>query len=88
MSTRDDILQIAGRMVKYARVVRSRVNHGAAIFGEVDVNCEAASEGGKQTGQPVRFMQWYGFRVLPPLKAQDNLNPAKNKAVEVEQKNF
>lgn len=70
MNQRDDILQIAGRMVKYARVVRSRVNHGAAIFGEVDVNCEAASEGGKQTGQPVRFMQWYGFRVLPPLKAQ------------------
>lgn len=55
------VLQWAGRLVKYAQTSAL----GKFGYGFVSGPAEDASLGDQSTQQPVRFMQWFGFRSTP-----------------------
>lgn len=59
------VLQVASRLVKYAALS----NLGDAFgYGSVQGPVADGSLGQQQCQQPVRFMQWFGFRSRPVVK--------------------
>lgn len=62
---RYQVLQIASRMVKYASLSNLGNTFG---YGSVQGPVADGSLGQQQCQQPVRFMQWFGFRSRPVVK--------------------
>ena len=62
---RYQVLQIASRMVKYASLSSLGNTFG---YGSVQGPVADGSLGQQQCQQPVRFMQWFGFRSRPVVK--------------------
>lgn len=62
---RYQVLQIASRMVKYALLSNLGNTFG---YGSVQGPVADGSLGQQQCQQPVRFMQWFGFRSRPVVK--------------------
>ena len=65
MNFRYQVLQIAGRIVKYAQLSRLASGFG---YGYVSGATADGSLGQQESQQPVRFMQWFGFRSRPVVK--------------------
>lgn len=62
---RYQVLQIAGRIVKYAQLSRLADGFG---YGYVSGATADGSLGQQESQQPIRFMQWFGFRSRPVVK--------------------
>src|SRR5262245_49091155 len=73
MSWRDDILQISGRIVKYARYAGNRrtASGGWLGAGYVQGPDPDPDLGETMQNQPVRLMQWFGFRSAPPEQGSE-----------------
>ena len=62
---KSQVLLWAGRIVKYATLASLSDRFG---YGKVAGPQEDPSQGDKSSAQPVRFMQWFGFRSSPVVK--------------------
>lgn len=62
---KSQVLLWAGRIVKYAALASLSDRFG---YGKVAGPQEDPSQGDKSSAQPVRFMQWFGFRSRPVVK--------------------
>lgn len=62
---KSQVMLWAGRLVKYATLASLSDRFG---YGKVAGPQEDPSQGDKSAAQPVRFMQWFGFRSSPVVK--------------------
>lgn len=66
--SKTQVLQWAGRLVKKATLCGLSQRFG---FGSVNPPASDNSQGAEDSQQPVRFIQWFGFRSSPVIKGTD-----------------
>lgn len=73
MNLRQEILNIAGRIVTYARFSKSRRGEGNKWIGAGYVQGPEPDPelGEAQIELPVRLLQWFGFRSAPPTQGTE-----------------